>query len=168
MHCSPTGAVPGNDHSKAELLNFRDCLLDQFFVGVDKMQAADECIERSRWKQLLRMPADIYDAGMRTARENGQTFSFHVGNQEALVHDQRIWLPLSRARALEMVAQATLEALSRNLAAQKKRAIEYALRLARFPENVTGATEIATSGNFLKRNDSPFGSRMPRRTKTPG
>jgi hypothetical protein len=56
---------------------------------------------------------------MRTARENGQTFSFHVDNQEALVHDQRIWLPLSRARALEMVAQATLEALSRNLAAKK-------------------------------------------------
>jgi hypothetical protein len=41
MHRPPTGAVPGNDHAKAEVLNFCDGILDQIFVGVDKVQAAD-------------------------------------------------------------------------------------------------------------------------------
>jgi hypothetical protein len=52
-----------------------------------------------------------------------------------------------------MVAQATLEASPGNLAAEKERAIENRLRLVRFDESVTGATQLITSRNFLKRNN---------------
>src|SRR5215207_6282903 len=102
MDCTPAGAVPGNDHSEAEVLKLRDSLLDQFFAGIDKVQAADKRIERDRWKQLLRMPTDTHDARMRTGSKDRQAFPSHLSNQEAFVHDERIRLPISRASALEM------------------------------------------------------------------
>jgi hypothetical protein len=65
-----------------------------------------------------------------------------------------------------MAAHTALEAPPRNLATQKKRAIENRLGLVRFDEEVTLATQIDTRGNFLKREDVPIGQKNPATNKS--